>query len=140
MKVLKVVLKIVLYAFLTYMLIMGFVLGAKYESSRAVGIVLALIGFSGIVGFTIFFCVKKPAQMIKGYKKLQIGMTVAEVVALFGKPTGKKVQGNKERLIWRNSEFKGMARGGTIQRSIVVDFENGQLIGYDSDNMGMSAF
>lgn len=78
------------------------------------------------------------SKMIKGYKKLNIGMSKDEVLKLFGSPTGSRVSGNIETLTWKHSEFKGFLRGGTIVRTIVVDFQNGVLTGYDSDNMDRS--
>lgn len=137
MKVVKIILKILLYMFLVYMLIMGIVIGTKYESSRVVGYILITIGFLSIIGFTILFTIKKPARMKKGYAKLELGMSIDEVISILGQPTGRKLSNGTQTLTWRISEFKGLARGGTKQRSIIAEFENDKLIGYDSDNMGM---
>ena len=40
--------------------------------------------------------------------------------------------------VWKNSEFKGFARGGTMVRMIRTEFENDVLIGFDSDNIDRS--
>lgn len=79
-------------------------------------------------------------KMIKGYSQLIIGMTKSEVINLFGEPTGMRVRDGVETLTWKHSEFKGFLRGGNIVRTIVADFENGKLTGYDSENMDKSRF
>lgn len=76
--------------------------------------------------------------MIKGYAKLKVGMTKAEVLALFGDPTGCRVKDGVETLTWKHSEFKGFLRGGTIVRSVVVDIVDDKVTGYDSENIDRS--
>lgn len=78
------------------------------------------------------------SKMIKGYAKLKAGMLKADVIELFGLPTGTRVTGDTETLSWKHSEFKGILRGGTIVRIIIADFKNGILTGYDSENMDRS--
>lgn len=119
------------------------ILLAKANSSMNNYIIIRIISFLLFIALMIFIVIKlskKPSQMKKGYKQLTLGMTTEEVISLLGQPTGRKIEMNKEILTWRISEFKGMARGGTKQRSIIANFENGKLTGYDSDNMGMSIF
>lgn len=77
-------------------------------------------------------------KMIKGYAQLKVGMSKAEVIELFGEPTGCRVKDGVETLTWKHSEFKGFMRGGTIVRSVVVDIVDGKVTGYDSENMDRS--
>lgn len=77
-------------------------------------------------------------KMIKGYAQLKVGMTKAEVLDLFGEPTGYRVKDGVETLTWKHSEFKGFMRGGTIVRSVVVDIVDDKVTGYDSENMDRS--
>lgn len=77
------------------------------------------------------------SRMINGYAMLKIGMSEDEVVNMLGQPTGRRQNGNITTLIWRHSEWKGVARGGTKERSILVDFDENGVCGWDSENMGM---
>lgn len=79
-------------------------------------------------------------KMIKAYSQLKIGMNKQEIIDMLGEPTGTRVRNGIETLTWKHSEFKGFLRGGNIVRTIVADFENGKLAGYDSDNMDKSKF
>lgn len=79
-------------------------------------------------------------KMIKGYSRLKIGMSKSEVTDLLGEPTGLRVRDGIETLTWKHSEFKGFLRGGNIVRTIIADFENEKLTGYDSENMDRSRF
>ena len=80
----------------------------------------------------------KAGRMIDGYKQLQMGMPKQQVLNLLGDPTGQRARNGIETLIWRNSEFKGWARGGTIERTIEVDFQDGKVVGWDGNNMSAS--
>jgi|GEM_PF-5542794 len=79
------------------------------------------------------------SKMISGYAKLKIGMSKQEVLDLLGEPTGIRNRNGIETLTWKHSEFKGFLRGGNIVRTIIADFENEKLTGYDSENMDKSA-
>lgn len=78
-------------------------------------------------------------NMKDGYAKLKLGMSKNEVMRLFGEPTGVRNARGIETVTWKQSEFKGWIRGGTIVRTVVCDFENDVLVGYDSENMDRSA-
>ena len=80
----------------------------------------------------------KAGRMIDGYAQLQMGMSQSSVIGLLGEPSGRRMRGGVETLIWRNSEFKGWMRGGTIERTIEVDFEDSKVVGWDGNNMSMS--
>lgn len=80
----------------------------------------------------------KAGKMIDGYNQLREGMSKNDVISLLGEPNGHKRRGGVETLIWRNSEFKGWARGGTIERTIEVDFEDDKVTGWDGQNMSAS--
>ncbi len=82
----------------------------------------------------------KANKLIDGYSQLTIGMHKQKVISLLGDPSGRKVKGNEETLVWTNSEFKGALRGGTIERRIEVTFEDERVTGYDGQNMSSSAW
>lgn len=77
------------------------------------------------------------SKMINGYGSLTNGMSEDQVISLLGQPTGRRKNGNITTLTWRRSEFKGVLRGGTKERSIMVDFDENGVCGWDSENMGM---
>ncbi|MBR1867983.1 MAG: hypothetical protein IJ800_05335 [Clostridia bacterium] len=78
------------------------------------------------------------SKMIDGYSKLKIGMEKQEVIDLLGEPTGMRNRNGVETFTWKHSEFKGFLRGGNVVRTIIADFEDGKLTGYDSENMDKS--
>lgn len=82
----------------------------------------------------------KANKLIDGYSQLIIGMHKQKVISLLGDPSGRKVKGNEETLVWTNSEFKGVLRGGTIERRIEVTFEDERVTGYDGQNMSLSTW
>lgn len=111
------------------------------------------IGVIGVISFIIEIIVllafrdlkkrkqiKSATKMINGYMQLQIGMSKAEVLNLLGTPTGCRTQNGTETFTWKHSEFKGLVRGGTIVRTIIVDFVDDKVTGYDSENMDRSRF
>ena len=93
----------------------------------------------------IFIAIKtsgsgRAQKMKKGYAELHIGMTEQEVIDILGHPDGVRQDGNKKMFTWRNTEWKGTARGYSMQRSIIVDFVDGKVTGWDGDNMGRTAW
>lgn len=80
----------------------------------------------------------KAGKMIDGYAQLRVGMTKNDVITLLGDPSGQRTRNGVETLIWSNTEFKGWARGGNMERKIEVDFEDGKVTGWDGQNMSAS--
>ena len=78
--------------------------------------------------------------MKNGYAQLKIGMTKAEVVSILGEPNSQRVRNGIETYGWFNSEFKGILRGGRLERRITVEFEDGKVIGFDGENVNASAW
>ena len=108
----------------------------------AIGVAVLLL-FVGLIIFVVIRIEKKSSnqsRMKENYAKLKIGMSKEEVISLLGQPTGIRTRNGVETLTWKQSEWKGIFRGGSIVRSIVADFEKGLLTGYDSENMDKSRF
>ena len=82
----------------------------------------------------------KANKMMNGYSKLKLGMSKDEVLRMFGQPTGVRNINGVTMMTWKNSEFKGAMRGGTMVREVIVDFENDVVVGYDSRNMDRSTW
>ena len=80
----------------------------------------------------------KAGKMQNAYKQLRQGMTKQELLNLLGQPDGQRVRGGIETLKWANSEWKGWARGGTQERKLEIDFENGKVVGWEGDNINMT--
>ena len=71
----------------------------------------------------------------KAYKKLYIGMPQQTVVNMLGYADSQIANGDIQIFSWWSSEFKGVARGGSMERRITVQFANGQVIGFDAKNI-----
>lgn len=80
----------------------------------------------------------KGAKLKDSYKQLRIGMSKSQVINMLGAPDAVKVRASMEILIWWSREFKGLLRGGSIERRVIVEFENGVVIGYDGENIDAS--
>ena len=80
----------------------------------------------------------RAGKMIHGYSQLKIGMRKDKVIEFLGKPNGYKIINGIETMIWSNTEFKGLLRGGNIERRIEVNFQNEKVVGFDGQNMSVS--
>lgn len=80
----------------------------------------------------------KGANFKKAYSELRIGMPRRDVIKMLGEPNSQKIRNEIEELGWWSREFKGLLRGGSIERRITVEFEKGLVIGYDGENIDAS--
>lgn len=80
------------------------------------------------------------ATLKRGYARLYIGMSREEVIGLFGGPDSVRVRGNTEILKWEVQEWKGFLRGGRMTRNVVVEFEDGKVVGYDGENINVTTW
>lgn len=80
----------------------------------------------------------KASAFRDGYRKLKIGMEKKDVIDMFGMPDSQKVRGNTETFGWWSREFKGLLRGGSIERKIFVEFTDGKVSGFDGENIDAS--
>lgn len=80
----------------------------------------------------------KASAFKEGYRKLRIGMEKKDVLSIFGPPDSQKVRENTEILGWWSREFKGLLRGGSIERKITVEFIDGKVSGFDGENIDAS--
>lgn len=85
-----------------------------------------------------FMGMLKGYDLKKGYRKLQIGMPLADVLKLFGQPDSVKVRENIKILGWWSREFQGWARGGSIDRRVTVEIQDDKVVGYDGENIDAS--
>jgi len=82
----------------------------------------------------------KGSKMKKCYGQLKLGLKKQDVINLLGQPDSQKVRSGIEVLGWYSKEFKGMLRGGFLERTISVEFENDIVIGFDGENINASAW
>ena len=80
----------------------------------------------------------KGANFKKSYATLKIGMPKEEVISMLGEPNSVKKRDGIETYSWWSREFKGLMRGGSIERRITVEFENDVVCGYDGENIDAS--
>ncbi|MBE5780669.1 MAG: hypothetical protein E7328_02450 [Clostridiales bacterium] len=76
--------------------------------------------------------------MKKAYQELKLGMTMAEVVALFGRPDSEGVRDGVVTLGWETQEFKGVLRGGRVTRSVEVELKDDKVIAFNGHNINIS--
>lgn len=74
---------------------------------------------------------KKAIRLQKGYRKLRLGMHKQEVLSLLGEPDMITTRGEVKIFTWVNREFKGILRGGHIERKVFVEMEQGAVVGYN---------
>ena len=82
--------------------------------------------------------IAKASHFKNAYSKLRLGMSKEEVLNMLGDPNSLKVRSGIEIYTWWNREFKGLLRGGTIERRIIVEFDKDIVCGYDGENIDAS--
>lgn len=82
----------------------------------------------------------KGERMKRGYEKLRVGMTRAEVIEIFGAPDSEGVRNGVEMLGWETQEWKGVLRGGRVTRSLEIELKDGAVVGYNGHNINMSSW
>lgn len=82
----------------------------------------------------------KGAELKRGYAELRIGMSREAVIQLFGSPDSERIRNGVEILKWEVQEWKGFIRGGRMTRSVVVEFEDGKVVGYDGENINVTTW
>ncbi|GHV47053.1 hypothetical protein FACS189499_03790 [Clostridia bacterium] len=80
----------------------------------------------------------KSEKMVRAYKALVLGMPKVDVIGKLGKPDSQRLVNGVETLGWSSSEFRGLLRGGTIERKMYCEFANDILVGFDGSNMSHS--
>ncbi len=78
------------------------------------------------------------SKMVDGYSRLKVGMTKKQVISLLGQPSGQRVRNGIETLMWSSTEFRGIIRGCSMERKMVVDFKDDKVTGWDGQNMSAS--
>lgn len=76
--------------------------------------------------------------MQKGYGKLRVGMTRAEVVDILGRPDSEGFRNGVEIMGWENQEWKGILFGGRITRSIEIELTDEKVVGFVGKNINVS--
>lgn len=82
----------------------------------------------------------KAVALKEGYHKLKLGMSRDEVISLFGEPQSQRIKDGTETLGWWNREYRGLIRGGSLERRVVVEIEDDKVIGFDGENVDASTW
>ena len=83
----------------------------------------------------------KGSQMKKVYEQLSREMSKEDVINLLGEPDSMKINTDGiETLGWSSKEFKGLLRGGFIERTIVVEFKGNRVVAFEGNNINASAW
>jgi len=81
----------------------------------------------------------KGSNMKKSYEQLQLGMKKQDVLTLLGNPDSQTVKDGVEVLGWSSKEWKGLVRGGFLERTISIEFKNDVVVGINGNNIHRSA-
>lgn len=80
----------------------------------------------------------KGAKFQEAYSKLDLGVPKQTVINMLGEPDSKRLVDGIEKYTWVSREFKGLLRGGSVERKIIVEFKDGVICGYDGENIKAS--
>ena len=79
-------------------------------------------------------------KMRQAYNAIYPNMPIAEFVNIAGFPdscTGTLEEGI---LTWSDSVWKGIFRGGTVYRKVIVFTKNGGIVQFSSENLNVSTW
>ena len=81
---------------------------------------------------------RKIKKMRQAFNQIHPNMSVLEFVQLIGYPDSCVGNINDGILTWSDSVWKGIFRGGTIFRKVIVFTRNGVIVQYNSENLNVS--
>ena len=79
-------------------------------------------------------------KMRQAYSKIQPNMPITEFINISGYPDSCIGTLNDGILTWSDSVWKGILRGGTIQRKVILFTKNGLIVQFTSENLNESSW
>ena len=79
-------------------------------------------------------------KMRQGYEAIYPNMTIGEFINITGMPDSCVGTIEDGILTWSNSVWKGIFRGGTIYRKVIVYTRAGIIVQFTSENLNVSSF
>ena len=77
-------------------------------------------------------------KMRKAYQAVYPNMPVAEFINIVGFPDSCLGTLEEGILTWSNHIWKGIFRGGTIYRRVIIFTRNGGIVQFSSENLNVS--
>ena len=81
--------------------------------------------------------IKKARQ---AFDTIYLNMPIAEFVKIAGYPDSCNGTLSEGVLTWSDSVWKGIFRGGTIYRKIIIFTRDGKIVQYTSENLNVSSW
>ena len=78
-------------------------------------------------------------KMRQAYNSIYPNMSIAEFIAIAGYPDSCVGTLDEGILTWHNSVWKGIFRGGTIYRKIIIFTKSGGIFQFSSENLNVSS-
>lgn len=69
-----------------------------------------------------------------------IGMPIKRIVDIAGVPDLIYGTFDEGMLVWQDSVWKGIFRGGTIYRKVIVFTKGGKIVQFSSENLNVSSW
>ena len=79
-------------------------------------------------------------KMRKAYHAIYPNMPIVEFVDIAGFPDSCIGTLDEGILTWSDSVWKGILRGGTIYRKVIVFTKNGGVVQFSSENLDVSSW
>ena len=79
-------------------------------------------------------------KMRQAYNAIYPNMPIAEFVNIAGFPDSCVGTLEEGILTWSDSVWKGILRGGTVYRKVIVFTKNGGIVQFSSENLNVSSW
>lgn|GEM_PF-2953021 len=76
--------------------------------------------------------------MRQAFNAIYPNMPIAEFIQIAGCPDSCVGTLENGILTWSNSVWKGIFRGGTIYRKVIIFTKNGEVVQFSSENLDVS--
>ena len=80
----------------------------------------------------------KIQNMRDAYKQIYQNMPIKEFIALAGYPDSINGTLDEGIVVWESGAWKGIIRGGTIYRRIILFTKEGRIVQFTSENLNVS--
>ena len=78
-------------------------------------------------------------KMRQAYNSIYPNMPIGEFIAVAGYPDTCIGTFEEGILTWSNSVWKGIFRGGTVYRKVIIFTKNGGICQFSSENLNVSS-
>lgn len=79
-------------------------------------------------------------NMRAAYSIVKLGMDISDFILIAGVPDEKNDNGVDGYYIWNSSVWKGVFRGGYVNRKVVIYTKNRKIISWNLENLERSSW